>query len=104
MAVSTVSITGDNSNLTLRAVNLTGASPLEYLSGAFRGSPEERRICHVFLITAGGAKTFEVAFTFMAPIFVEHTVKGVPVYQNIDSGVEVTPVLSIEAEPRSSAG
>ena len=85
MATNVVNITGDSCSLRLEATNITGADPLEFLSGTFRSSAEEKRICTVFFITGGGTQIFQLRFEFISPKFVEHSILGTPVYRTEDS-------------------
>ncbi len=83
MAANRVYIAGDTSSLEIVAINLTGADPLEFISGSFRSCPEERRVCSVYLNIAGAV--LEMRFEFTAPSFVETTITGKPVYRTQDS-------------------
>ena len=83
---NTVQIAGDTGALTLEATNLTGPSPLEFLSGSFRGCVEEKRVASVFLVTGGGTKTFELRFDWTDPALIEHSVAGAAVFAD-DVGI-----------------
>jgi hypothetical protein len=84
MAVTnTVYIAGDSSSLRLEAKNLTTDDPLEFISGTFRSTPEERRVCVVFFNFLG--QTFELRFEFTSPEFVEHSITGKAVTQTQDT-------------------
>lgn len=85
---NTVHIQGDSSNLLIRATNLNDPDPLEFLSGSFRSSAEERRVATVFFVTAGGTKTFQLRFEFTSPSFIEHDITGKPVYTNAPDQAE----------------
>ena len=90
MARNTVTVVGDSSSLTLRSTNITAVDPVVFLSGSFRGSPEERRVCSVFVSLEAGTKTAELRFEFTDPHFVEHTVTGKPVYPRAPDTLEAT--------------
>lgn len=62
MATQLVSISGEQSVLALRATNITGPDPLDIISGSFRASPDERRVCSAFF--GIGAGTIELRFEF----------------------------------------
>lgn len=83
MAVNLVSIRGDSTQLTTRAINLTGPDPIEFISGSFRGGPEERRVCSIFFDI--NTKTFELRFEFQHSAFAETTITGVPIYVNTET-------------------
>ena len=84
-----VHVIGDSSNLDIAASPL-GASPeLEFLSGSFRSSPEERRVCTVFLGIAGTAKVFQLRLEFTDAAFIEHSVTGKPVYRTLAGDVDI---------------
>jgi hypothetical protein len=85
MATNTIDVAGDSSQLLIQATNLSGLDPLEFLSGSFRSSPEERRVCTVFFIAAGGTEPFQLRFEFTSPLFIEHSVTGKPVYRTQDA-------------------
>ena len=77
MAVTTVSLAGDRSWLTLRAQNVTGPDSIDFLAGSFRSTPEERRAASVFLeINTTPAKTFELRLEFSNVAFTETTITG----------------------------
>jgi hypothetical protein len=73
-----VEIVGDSCNLAIAATNLTG-DEIEFLSGSFVGSPDERRVANVFFII-GGTKTFVLRFEFFDPTFIETTLTGKPIF------------------------
>ncbi len=75
MAVNTVSIIGDQSYLHVYATNLTGAFPLEFLSGSFRGTVEERRVASIFLVI-NDTEFFEVRLEFSDQAFTTTDIKG----------------------------
>lgn len=78
MPVTTVSLAGDRSWLTIRAQNITGPDSVDFLSGSFRSTPEERRVASVFLeVTTAPAKSFELRFEFSDVAFTETNIKGV---------------------------
>lgn len=79
MATVIVQITGDTSSLTCKATNLTGADELVVLSGSFRGTSDDRRVCSLFLDTAG--KTLEIRLEFIDQTLVETTFFGKPIYE-----------------------
>jgi len=76
VAVNNVAILGGDNHLFVSAKNLTGDDPLEFETGAFRSSPEERRVAVLFLITGGGSKVFKLRLEFSSPDFVEHNITG----------------------------
>lgn len=82
MAVNTVHVVGDQSNIVLHVSNITAVDVPEFLSGSFRGSPEERRIMSIFLSLESGTKTIELRFEFTDPLFVQQNIVGKSVYPN----------------------
>lgn len=73
MSTQLVNIAGEQSNLILRATNITGVA-LDIISGSFRPSPEERRVCSVFF--GIGAKTLEIRLEFTDFVFPIRDFKG----------------------------
>jgi len=88
MADTNVAVIGDSSHLVVTTSRTTALDPLEFLSGSFRGGPEERRVANVFLITAGGTKTLTLRFEFTDPAMIEHSITGKPVFINADDQIE----------------
>lgn len=74
MATNLVAVAGDTSTCSIRATNLTGVDPIEFISGSFRGAPDERRVMNVFF--ASGVKEFELRFEFTDPAFAMLDYKG----------------------------
>jgi hypothetical protein len=81
MASNRVQIVGDRCNLDLVGTNLEGENALEFVIGAFRSSPEERRVATVFFNVAGSQ--FSLRFEFTSNAFVEHSIKGVVLQEGL---------------------
>lgn len=82
MATNSVHLAGDQSSLLLEATNLTAVDPVVFLSGSFRGSPEERRVASIFIALEAGTRTLEIRLEFSDPAFVQTTVTGKSVYKS----------------------
>lgn len=82
MATNSVHLAGDQSSLLLEATNLTAVDPVVFLSGSFRGSPEERRVASIFIALEAGTRTLEIRLEFSDPVFVQTTVTGKSVYKS----------------------
>lgn len=74
MATNIVQIAGDESNLVVRATNLTGADQVLFESGSFKGSGEEIRLVNVILSV--GAKVFNLRLKWTDGIFNRTTITG----------------------------
>lgn len=74
MAVNVVQIAGDESNLMVKAINLTGADEVLFESGSFKGSGEEVRLVNVILST--GTKVFNLRFKWTDATFNRTTITG----------------------------
>ena len=74
MAINTVQIIGDESNLIVSGINLTGVDPILFESGSFIGSPEETRVASVVL--TAGAKVFRLRLKWIDPLFNRTTITG----------------------------
>ena len=81
MATNSVHLAGEQSSLLIDATNVTAVDPVVFLSGSFRGSPEERRVASVFLALEAGTKVIEIRLEFSDPAFVQTTVTGKPVHK-----------------------
>ena len=88
MADTNIVVVGDSSHLVVSTNRITAVDPLEFLSGSFHGSPEERRVATIFLVTAGGTKTLSLRLEFTDPAFIEHSITGKPVFTNSDDQIE----------------
>jgi len=74
MAKNTVQITGDTSNMTVAARNISGANPVLFKWGSFKGSPEEVRLS---VISVGiGAKILNLRFRWLDSMFNRTTILG----------------------------
>lgn len=88
MATNNVAILGGDNHLFVSATNLSGDLPIEFESGAFRSSPEERRVAVMFLVI--GDKVLKLRLELTSPIFVEHSIAGQDLYQDRpETGVRV---------------
>lgn len=74
MATNIVQIAGDESNLMVKAINLTGADEVFFESGSFKGSVEEVRLVNVILSV--GAKVFNLRFKWTDATFNRTTITG----------------------------
>ncbi len=74
MAKNTVQIAGDESNLVVHAINLTGADEVLFESGSFKGSAEEVRLVNVILSV--GVKSFNLRFKWTDQTFNRTTITG----------------------------
>lgn len=83
MATNVVEIVGDSSHMRLETTDISGPDPLEFLSGSFRSTPEERRVVNVFL-TANGA-ILSLRFEFTSQLFPEHSITGARIYNTEDA-------------------
>ena len=74
MAINTVQIVGDESNMIVTGINLTGVDELLFESGAFIGSSEETRVASGVLTT--GAKVFRLRIKWIDQLFNRTDIKG----------------------------
>lgn len=74
MAKNTVQIAGDESNLVVHAINLTGADEVLFESGSFKGAGEEVRLVNVVLSV--GVKIFNLRFKWTDSAFNRTTITG----------------------------
>jgi len=69
-------IRGDEAALRIQ-LRSTGATDLEFVSGAFLGSPDEKRLISMFLETTdGAAKSFEIRVEVFDPRFPSMSLAG----------------------------
>lgn len=80
MASNAVEIVGDSGTLRIVATPLA-ANTIEFLSGTFRSTPEERRVVTVFFIV-DATKTFELRFEFTDSQFIETNIFGRRIYDS----------------------
>lgn len=84
-----VVLRGDTSSLTIKSTNITGPTPLEFIIGSFRSTPEERRVSTT-LHNIGGNKRFQLRVEFTSAQFVEHSITGASLFKEISpSGLKV---------------
>ena len=75
MTTNIIQIAGDESNLLVRATNVTpGSTEVLFESGSFKGSAEEVRLVSMVLST--GAKTFNVRLKWIDSMFNRTTITG----------------------------
>jgi len=74
VAKNTVQIVGDESNLVVHAINLTGVDEVLFESGSFKGSGEEVRVVNVILSV--GSKIFNLRFKWTDQAFNRTTITG----------------------------
>lgn len=74
MAKNTVQIVGDESNLVVSVINLTGVTEVTFESGSFKGSAEEQRLVNVVLSV--GAKIFNLRLKWIDAMFNRTTITG----------------------------
>ena len=73
---NSVQIRGEGTGLRLR-LHSTGATDLEFISGAFLGSADELRTVVAFLETTDGApKSFELKIVLFDPLFQSISISG----------------------------
>ena len=73
---NSVQIRGESTGVRLRLLS-TGATDLEFISGAFLGSADELRTLTAFLETTDGApKSFEIKLVLFDPLFQSITISG----------------------------
>lgn len=76
-----VTITSDSSTLELRANPVVVTDPaLEFFSGSFKGSVDERRVALVNMVVPTGTKRFSLRFEFTDPVFATADIWGTPTY------------------------
>ena len=80
MATTVTQVMGDSSALTCRATNTTGVDSIVMLSGSFRGTADDRRVCSLFFDING--KTLEIRLEFIDQHLVQTSFFGKPVYSN----------------------
>lgn len=81
MAGNVVTITSDTATLLVQAIQANPASPdMQFSSGSFKGTVDERRVALVIMAIPTGAKLFSVRFEFTDPALATVDIKGVPVY------------------------
>lgn len=74
MAKNTVQIVGDESNLVVHGINLTGVDEVLFESGSFKGSAEENRVVNVILSV--GVKVFNLRLKWTDQAFNRTTITG----------------------------
>jgi len=79
MATDVVAIVGDTSTLYVEGTTLTDEIPIVFLSGSFRGGPEERRIVSVFIGLEAETKILEMRFEYTDPLFPTTDIRGRPI-------------------------
>lgn len=73
---NSVVIQGPTGTLSIQAISVGAAPTLEFRSGSFRGSADERRVVGVFMFIPTGGKEFELRFEFTDKDFAENDLKG----------------------------
>lgn len=71
-----VVVIGDSGTLSIQGIPVGGVPDLEFRSGSFRASAQERRVCGVFMFIPTGGKEFELRFEFTDPVFAQEDIKG----------------------------
>ena len=67
---------GPTGTLAIQAISVTGAPTLEFRSGSFKGSADERRVIGVFMVIPSLSKEFELRFEFTDKDFAVNDLKG----------------------------
>lgn len=80
MARTAVSLVGDSCRLQAAARAITASPDLEFVFGAFVGSPEERRVVVLHVGIAGDPRIVVLRLEITDPTFIEHSVVGGDVY------------------------
>lgn len=86
---NSVVIQGPTGTLSIQAISIAGAPTLEFRSGSFHGSADERRVASVFMVIPSLAKEFELRFEFTDRDFAENNLKGQPRRDDPSEGVDV---------------
>jgi hypothetical protein len=90
MAGTLVTISGDTATLTVKAVQIDPANPnMEFSSGSFKASVDERRVALLQMAIPTGSKRFSIRFEFTDPSLASMDTRGVPVY--ITQEERITP-------------
>ena len=91
-----VVVLGDSGTLSVQGLPVGAAPDLEFRSGSFRASVQERRVCGVFMFIPTGGKEFELRFEFTDPVFAQEDLLGRST--KFDPDAEVDPYK----EPRAT--
>lgn len=87
--MNNVTITTDTGVLRLRGRPLLAADPtMEFLSGSFKGSPDERRVAFVVAAIPDGSKVFSLRFEFTDPALAGSDIYGTPMYSTDEDRVK----------------
>lgn len=87
---ATVTISTDTCNLTIKSVQINPADPnLEFESGSFKGSVDERRVAVVQMVIPTGTKRFTMRWEFTDPSLAATDIRGLPIY--ITAEERITP-------------
>lgn len=78
-----VSINSDTSTLTLITTPLLDTDPaMEFITGSFKGTVDERRVAVLNMVIPTGTKLFTLRFEFTDPLMASVDIWGTPTYLN----------------------
>lgn len=81
MAGNVVTISSDTATLLVQAIQADPATPdMQFSSGSFKGTVDERRVAFVIMAIPTGSKLFSIRFEFTDPSLATVDIKGIPVY------------------------
>ena len=73
-----VVVCGESGNLSVKATALDGSPEMEFRSGSFKGTVDERRVCVVFMTIPSLSKNLTLRFEFTDPGFSDVDLLGAP--------------------------
>lgn len=97
-----VVVMGPSGTLAIQAISVGGSPTMEFRSGSFRGSADERRVIGVFMFIPAGGKEFELRFEFTDKDFAENDLNGKP--RRSDPSKEVDPYTEPKQARRMEEG
>lgn len=76
-----VTISSDSSTLTVKAIQVIPTDPnMEFSSGSFKGTVDERRVAFLIMAIPTGGKLFSLRWEFTDPSLATVDIRGLPIY------------------------
>ena len=82
MAINRAAVIGDSCEIIVEVTSPDGVDPMEFVVGAFRSQPEERRVVLLHMSAEAGTKPLQLRLEFTSPIFIEHSITGDKYYKD----------------------
>jgi hypothetical protein len=84
-----VTISSDTSTLEIQAAPVVSTDPaMEFSSGSFKGTVDERRVAFVDMVIPTGTKLFSLRFEFTDHLLATTDIWGTPVYLNDEDRIQ----------------